>query len=1497
MTNPACPFCSSTNVAWKDKKRLWECNDCEERFPGEETLLGRSTDPLASKEDFYLGRSRILAGSDLWQESIISTAPGPIAYTYSLLQRLLEKGQIDASALVLKDFAELIARVSALVMTRDILENGDPTVQNQTRETLFIRPLSMGGWIGLADLLARTINKVPTAYDVPQIANWWRDDKGERTSLCAVLSDKITAWRNESIGHGVRGDDLSTTMSDLERILGTGKESLHRCLGIIVKNPVILTDTDGNHLHGVLSGQPEHENAGHLETASGDLWIQGCDDKHKRLSLAPYISLRQCPICNSFETFHYDSTKINKTRIPDFRLLNYERGHAYVVRGNQGIDLIAELNCANKAQDITNEESFSADALPVEVVEMLESQSVEKSYISPSYLRDPLRHFIESRSAGSRGGVYWLQAPAHVGKSTFVRGLDPRYSGLWKESALVENFAVVVFYVRREYQYHCAQFADQLRDSLRDELRLRSQTQKLPDLDIFSQDPRSAFVRFLEHYQVLGGKPLLIVIDGLDELGDLHPGIADFIPITDDLPKSIFVLLTSRLMCECPAHVKAALEENKLTNCTVVSLGDAGYRMLMREYANGRLKKVSQVSSSGIDEALPILYDKSDGRFLYFSFLVDRLADGDIRQIDLKDLADDPERLVPDYLLALLQRYDGTSLKDLLQRTLCHLTAAEEAAIAHEQKLPLLARETWTGLPIDVLCQRLEGKSSMTPRVAYALYLLKPVLGSWRGNTDGPRYCLGIKGMREIVRQIMPVSVDCTHDTILRMVIEQSDEVSSDARWAISCLNGHGMFSSAIQDHVNRGDPYWRAIYLIFNHTVASAEHAYRLVRYRQAVSYYYVAQWLLDVIGTQDYENPLSEFREFASTLAPLIDRVRVLYGCASSLSRIGDSRSALEHIARAILVLESLPGSTYTFAKLAELYLLRGVLINNIDESFLSVRRAIDILQPSSTDKSDCMDPILSELLARAYGNLGNLWHAKGDLNETIKFYTVGVSLYDKMKLQLGEIDADIIADGTSRLLINRGVAYRGAGLFKEAQNDYLKAVEIREEQIGMIPDRLNIIPLENLASAYVNCGLISCEIGNPRQSIKYYEIAIEKWHELQNDVEEGLTPDMANGLALTLRNQGAAFNLTGQFRRAVASFDSAIQIWVKLKNSLGEQFPPDRADALARAYFNKGTGEIRLGHAKNALHSYNNAADIYIQIRETNLQYLLPYMRHALIISNMGRAVACSMLGDVGSRDIYFGFMSQDADYLCHELGSEITPDIKNSITASYSNMLASCGMAEHVSEVAVKVRRFLNDLVSQCDSTSQRVSVDILDTVVCACINLGVINFQSGDRLSSMELYCRATDLVESYAMSFPESFSMQLLEHYTVALINRAITQRTSCDAEDYWSDLIRAAFILRKLFGRFIPDYINVSFMPALRILDETVGAFSESPTNEASGNENHSVIEYGGLLHYIDESKLICSNISKAVIGAITSCELRGTCLLVIKLLDIKGVPMVSSL
>jgi len=222
--SPICPECQSSNVTWRAKAGEWDCQSCHKRFFAPPPSAENIPDPLASIEDDFARRAKTLADSGLWVNKICDEWPAPIATTYALLRTTLRKGQIDASALIFKDFVELLARFSALALACEILEHPHATykLKQDVYTQLFSKHLSMGDWVKMAYDWARLVeSETQDKQDwmTRPIAQMWANKTKKSTNstkLYNLVSQKITKWRNDTIGHGVRGGSPDTTMMELE---------------------------------------------------------------------------------------------------------------------------------------------------------------------------------------------------------------------------------------------------------------------------------------------------------------------------------------------------------------------------------------------------------------------------------------------------------------------------------------------------------------------------------------------------------------------------------------------------------------------------------------------------------------------------------------------------------------------------------------------------------------------------------------------------------------------------------------------------------------------------------------------------------------------------------------------------------------------------------------------------------------------------------------------------------------------------------------------------------------------------------------------------------------------------------------------------------------------------------------------------------------------------------------------------------------------------------
>ncbi len=103
---------------------------------------------------------------------------------------------------------------------------------------------------------------------------------------------------------------------------------------------------------------------------------------------------------------------------------------------------------SDEGRDFATDESLALS----QVLLALDRARVDRNYRSPTYLRTDLAAFLSSRPSG----IYWLQAPAHVGKTIFIQG--PAEDGDLAESHINGDFArkadgrIVAYYCRKEHR-------------------------------------------------------------------------------------------------------------------------------------------------------------------------------------------------------------------------------------------------------------------------------------------------------------------------------------------------------------------------------------------------------------------------------------------------------------------------------------------------------------------------------------------------------------------------------------------------------------------------------------------------------------------------------------------------------------------------------------------------------------------------------------------------------------------------------------------------------------------------------------------------------------------------------------------------------------------------------------------------------------------------------------------------------------------------------------
>jgi len=398
-----------------------------------------------------------------WLEQVRTHWPAPIAHEVARLYEDLQ-GQPDgagrrlppspeAALLQARDTAEVLIKLCACVLLQGLIAaDGDDA--DWAQRTAFRRGLSVGTWVH--EILPEAIARVQAL------------PPGPLPGLAATLQRHLLPFarayppmRNRGIGHGARAIDPRETATLVEAMLETGRLPL--ATGAVKCEPLLPTLVAlvkaeafaGWRLQALAASAPapgDGQNLGSEDdcidlTGAGAAshWLadpQHDEGRHQgrrlalelrlpdgsRLPLSPLAAARICEQCGRRDVLIYDSMADASTKHGGhFDLLDYARGHKSRRWGSRETDLgeaivgldipLAELPPAG-LRDATLSQGW--------VLRALDQARVDRNYRSPRYLRADLAAFL----AECAGGVYWLQAPAHVGKTTFDESRPPE-EGDW----------------------------------------------------------------------------------------------------------------------------------------------------------------------------------------------------------------------------------------------------------------------------------------------------------------------------------------------------------------------------------------------------------------------------------------------------------------------------------------------------------------------------------------------------------------------------------------------------------------------------------------------------------------------------------------------------------------------------------------------------------------------------------------------------------------------------------------------------------------------------------------------------------------------------------------------------------------------------------------------------------------------------------------------------------------------------------------------------------
>lgn len=1199
---------------------------------------------------------RALAERIDWSLVILDRWPTPLAFEYGRLRDELARGQMLAAMFQLKDCAEVLVKLVVSVAGRLLIEQGSQQQRTEARRFLLARkPPSLGDWV------QDGVKLVTEAYRLDETL-WrpWAPVLGllrkpgrnlQPTALWREL-EQLVGWRNAELGHNALRLDMLDFTEDLDERLTAFNAGLAQHVaawdGVTLAVSLDPDRTLAFIGHAALeAAQPALlEHLGNHALAPLRL-----DRDGHTLWLGPYVCLRRHSRDDEVGCYVLNK-RIGKRSQAQLNLLDYRTGDTGLAGHATGEpSLLAELDSLPEETSVDGGgDAPAGDLGDDEVRDFLDGISFQREYVAPEYLRRALRDFLDP--AARTRGLFWLCAPADVGKTLFAYGLATRGSlrevlGGEQPAPLWDDLEAIVVAIRREYRCTPAALSSDVQTALG-----RSGDRKFLGLErflydeAFKNDRPGAFCAWLERMRNEATAHLgpsarfLLVLDGLDELPPLDEtveggSIADLLPPADRLPERVFLLLTSRgrdparPADDCPTAVYTALDNAFAASTDALRARyaldprtDAEYRAVLQTFFEQRLttRYPQEAERAALFERV---LEHGEHRFKSLSYYTALLASGAIGPADLAELSAEPLQ----QHLAALETWEPPRKFALIRRILLELAAAEQAhraEIALMEPAPVIDR-AWLGLDLLELAWRVGYPATrpreLDPRFLTALYSIQELIRSYRGAAaTTSRFALGLKGM---VEQLETLEGWETTQTLERLL--------NDALGDFQSSNNHAVQMAVL---VRAGGPAaalsiaglrarcWAAVKDIFNACLENAIKYLRNYQTTESLRLCITAQSLATLAN--DPDEPADVGIGLKNNIAgSFMERGLVRIARDELPEAIADYNQSIR--IREKLRAELEPEDRWEISLQLDLalgYLNRASakgrlkFAHDLMSAINDLTQAIKILG----SKFEKLGYERRKDLANAYVIRGNIKQLSSSLNlmSAITDYDLAIEIMKALRGALKsnnncEVD---LQNHLAMAYMNRGNAKQITTDYSAALNDYDNAILLMEELRDELEPKghWEIILQDQLATAYMNRGNIKKGATKYGAALNDLDSAIELMEKLRSNLESegrwevGLQEKLAK-----------SYLIRGNAKRAVIEYgpipalddySSAIALLKAMQSKLEPQgrWTIDLRDELVRAYLHQGDAQEQAGYLPEAIATWKLAMEVCYGLIEQG--WLLAY-----------------------------------------------------------------------------------------------------------------------------------------------------------------------------------------------------------------------------------------------------------------------------------------------
>ena len=480
----------------------------------------------------------------------IECLPMLLAGEYRRLRELVDLKDFYGAQIQLKDVVEIIIKLYAGIGLAEVINYTNKTSKDFELLSFFTsKVLSLGDWAGVVhELSSKSVLLKPELVRILNGINGLTDPEGYA----------VVVWRNKTIGHGALGHyDNATFQESFIRIISAILRFLKENIIDISTLKILEDDQKSVIYYSYLSSKVNL--SPFIIPVSNDIYIFDSYDHSKHI--VDYLDYHE----GKWLRFHRDNPLTNQIQ------------NTYLT-SRKAVEGIGQRNkvCA-LYESPESFFAFETEALIKELTKV--NSSVHVEYIEK---------WITDKISNSSKGIYIYSAPGGTGKTVFSQHLE-------KGEIKLNGVSIGVVHINDSYNSTTLFVIQEISDAFESN---RIKGFDIPHIDINSSNPNTELISFLKKikerdFYVKQNDKVLLVIDGLDELGEKNIDFLRFIPRVQDLVDGVNILITCRPKEEMNEGINRVLNDLMLPD-NVLYYDSDKMTDIMKQYAEREGVSVSK---------------------------------------------------------------------------------------------------------------------------------------------------------------------------------------------------------------------------------------------------------------------------------------------------------------------------------------------------------------------------------------------------------------------------------------------------------------------------------------------------------------------------------------------------------------------------------------------------------------------------------------------------------------------------------------------------------------------------------------------------------------------------------------------------------------------------------------------------------------------------------------------------------------------------------------